>query len=132
MRKGLNEYIESLTLIGLTLYMVSCTPWKCVSLMVNSVWMYLSIKDWVSHQQNFVAFSAQSRHSALGELGSSVERQAGLLPQELPQVSKLDFTQNFSLYVPMKQRGGGLLDGDIMRSLAMCGHSIPLWGIKMQ
>lgn len=29
LEKGLNEYIEILTLIGLTLYVVSCTPWKC-------------------------------------------------------------------------------------------------------
>jgi hypothetical protein len=35
LRKSLNEYLEILTLIGLTLYMVSCTSWKCVPLMVN-------------------------------------------------------------------------------------------------
>lgn len=29
LEKGLNEYVEILTLIGLTLYVVSCTPWKC-------------------------------------------------------------------------------------------------------
>lgn len=49
----------------------------CPGWLVNSVWMYVSIKVLIKHQQDSAKFSAHSRHSALGELGSSVQRAVG-------------------------------------------------------